>query len=79
MKKEALRGGHILCFLDDGCGMEPGMLFYALLLILKSRFFFEFFFEYFQDEAADVIRFGRSVKSLSEKDMIGQYGNGLKS
>ncbi|RMZ98179.1 MORC family CW-type zinc finger 2 isoform X2 [Brachionus plicatilis] len=30
-------------------------------------------------EAADIIRFGKSFKRSSEKNYIGQYGNGLKS
>lgn len=44
----------MLCFLDDGDGMEP-------------------------DEIASVMRFGSSCKKSGESNMIGQYGNGLKS
>ncbi|ESO07540.1 hypothetical protein HELRODRAFT_130000, partial [Helobdella robusta] len=49
----SLRGGYMLCFLDDGQGMSP-------------------------EEASDIITFGKSKKSL-ESQMIGKYGNGLKS
>ncbi len=31
------------------------------------------------DEAGGVIRFGQSDKKQSEQNLIGQYGNGLKS
>ena len=44
----------MLCFLDDGDGMEP-------------------------DEVSSVMRFGSSCKKSGESNMIGQYGNGLKS
>ncbi|XP_031557444.1 ATPase MORC2-like [Actinia tenebrosa] len=51
---ESYRGKYMLCFLDDGDGMDP-------------------------DEVANVIKFGRSDKRIIDKNMIGQYGNGLKS
>lgn len=44
----------MLCFLDDGDGMEP-------------------------EEISSVMRFGSSCKKSGESNMIGQYGNGLKS
>lgn len=44
----------MLCFLDDGDGMEP-------------------------EEVSSVIKFGSSCKKSGESNMIGQYGNGLKS
>ncbi|XP_038055650.1 ATPase MORC2-like isoform X2 [Patiria miniata] len=53
-KDETLRGGYMLCFLDDGTGMDPA-------------------------EVATVIQFGKSTKRMMESNMIGQYGNGLKS
>ncbi|XP_066302480.1 ATPase MORC2-like isoform X1 [Branchiostoma lanceolatum] len=52
--KKEVRGGYLLCFLDDGEGMDPG-------------------------EAASVIQFGKSSKRAVDSQMIGQYGNGLKS
>ncbi|XP_078682341.1 ATPase MORC2A-like isoform X2 [Branchiostoma floridae x Branchiostoma belcheri] len=52
--KREVRGGYLLCFLDDGEGMDPG-------------------------EAASVIQFGKSSKRAVDSQMIGQYGNGLKS
>ncbi|KAK3606506.1 hypothetical protein CHS0354_041457 [Potamilus streckersoni] len=51
---ETLRGGFMLCFLDDGEGMDPG-------------------------ETADIIMFGRSSKRALDENLIGMYGNGLKS
>lgn len=30
-------------------------------------------------EVANIVQFGRSSKRLSSENMIGQYGNGLKS
>ncbi|KAK3751817.1 hypothetical protein QZH41_013271, partial [Actinostola sp. cb2023] len=51
---ESYRGKYMLCFLDDGDGMDP-------------------------DQVANVIKFGRSDKRIIDKNMIGQYGNGLKS
>ncbi|XP_062508579.1 ATPase MORC2A-like isoform X2 [Corticium candelabrum] len=54
VRDDTLRGGRILCFLDDGDGMDP-------------------------DEAADIIKFGNSSKRAAETNLIGQYGNGLKS
>ncbi|XP_066477367.1 MORC family CW-type zinc finger protein 1 [Tiliqua scincoides] len=50
---ENLQGGFMLCFLDNGCGMNPR-------------------------EATDLVYFGRSSKRLVA-NMIGHYGNGLKS
>lgn len=54
VKREDLRGNCMICFLDDGDGMEP-------------------------DEIASVMKFGSSCKKSGESNMIGQYGNGLKS
>ncbi|XP_078088022.1 ATPase MORC2-like [Mustelus asterias] len=51
---EELKGGFMLCFLDDGIGMDP-------------------------NEAADIIHLGKSMKRISDSQLIGQYGNGLKS
>ncbi|XP_022096324.1 MORC family CW-type zinc finger protein 2-like isoform X2 [Acanthaster planci] len=53
-KNETLRGGYMLCFLDDGSGMDPA-------------------------EVGTVIQFGKSTKRVMDSNMIGQYGNGLKS
>ncbi|KAJ6662682.1 hypothetical protein lerEdw1_011322 [Lerista edwardsae] len=50
---ENLQGGFMLCFLDNGCGMNPR-------------------------EATDLVYFGRSSKR-HVANMIGHYGNGLKS
>uniref|UniRef100_UPI00358F9886 ATPase MORC2 n=1 Tax=Myxine glutinosa TaxID=7769 RepID=UPI00358F9886 len=49
---EGLRGDYMLCFKDDGNGMDP-------------------------EEAANVIKFGKSTKR--DADHVGRYGNGLKS
>ncbi|XP_078416582.1 ATPase MORC2-like [Cetorhinus maximus] len=51
---EESKGGFMLCFLDDGIGMEP-------------------------NEAVDIIHLGKSMKRISDSQLIGQYGNGLKS
>lgn len=50
----SLRGGYMLCFLDDGQGMSP-------------------------EEASDIITFGKSTKKSLDSQLIGMYGNGLKS
>ncbi|KAK2166514.1 hypothetical protein LSH36_38g03000 [Paralvinella palmiformis] len=52
--EEDSRGKYMLCFLDDGEGMD-------------------------QSEAADIITFGKSLKKTHDSQMIGMYGNGLKS
>jgi hypothetical protein len=50
-----LRGGYILCFLDNGSGMDP-------------------------EECGDTLIFGASNKrTLKNLELIGKYGNGLKS
>ncbi|CAH1800727.1 unnamed protein product [Owenia fusiformis] len=51
---KSLRGDYMLCFLDDGEGMDSG-------------------------EASDIITFGKSTKKTLDSQMIGMYGNGLKS
>jgi hypothetical protein len=33
----------------------------------------------YQGQVADVIKFGKSDKKLSDQPLIGRYGNGLKS
>ncbi|XP_063715297.1 ATPase MORC2A-like isoform X2 [Symsagittifera roscoffensis] len=53
-RNEELRGGYMLCFLDDGYGMN-------------------------REEAKRVITFGRSAKKAMDTNVVGQYGNGLKS
>lgn len=54
LEDENLRGGFMMCFLDDGEGMDP-------------------------NETADIITFGKSSKKSSDSQLIGMYGNGLKS
>ncbi len=33
----------------------------------------------FQEEVTDVVEFGKSLKKSVDSNLIGQYGNGLKS
>ena len=43
------------------------------------QFYLYAFLLCFSDEAADIIKFGNSSKRAAETNLIGQYGNGLKS
>ncbi|XP_043557470.1 ATPase MORC2-like [Chiloscyllium plagiosum] len=51
---DEIRGGFMMCFLDNGIGMNPS-------------------------EVADIIHLGKSIKRTSKSQLVGQYGNGLKS
>nr|CDS15848.1 MORC family CW type zinc finger protein 2B [Echinococcus granulosus] len=65
VKNQTLRGGFLLYFLDNGCGMSAGKFGYSDLLCI--------------DEAKNVIVFGKSFKRSDDRSSIGMYGNGLKS
>ena len=83
----------MLCFLDDGTGMDPSKWNFIAREIISSYFLFQrplwdFVFCVWNlmlisalvlDEATHVIQFGKSSKRSPESTQIGQYGNGLKS
>jgi hypothetical protein len=67
----------MLCFLDDGCGMTPGEFnFFAIRSFLQKILNL---IVYYKEDANGIIEFGKSAKLQSGNNMIGQYGNGLKS
>lgn len=73
----------MLCFLDDGIGMDPSKLI-SLLNLLDYGMFVSFWGKnayhlLLVDDATHVIQFGKSSKRSLESTQIGQYGNGLKS
>lgn len=72
----------MLCFLDDGIGMDPSKLILLLnLLDYEIVFFWGKNADHLLlvDDATHVIQFGKSSKRSLESTQIGQYGNGLKS
>ncbi len=80
----------MLCFLDDGEGMSSSEF---LQEITAERSGSECTFvvmrilcfpmirvvSYFAADAADIVTFGRSSKRSNDSQLIGMYGNGLKS
>lgn len=75
----------MLCFLDDGIGMDPSKF------TSPSNSLYDFIYCFscvceksserllLVDDATHVIQFGKSSKRSPESTQIGQYGNGLKS
>ena len=94
-KRPELRGGYLLCFLDDGIGMDPSkydfiireasfklMCTYALCGLIVSYLYYlciMYVSHILLGEATHVIQFGKSSKRSPVSTQIGQYGNGLKS
>lgn len=75
----------MLCFLDDGIGMDPSKFTSPRNSLMISSFVFVICVKksvkhlLLVDDATHVIQFGKSSKRSPESTQIGQYGNGLKS
>lgn len=67
----------MLCFLDDGDGMDPCWFYLLISFFVKRSLEFSFF--HHKGEVRQTMILGCSRKNIINDDLIGRYGNGLKS